>query len=166
MVLGAPIPRSSWSRKLQEAFAANTSIKFAGGVSARRTPETHCPDALLRSRHSSRRQAEGQLRRVCARRLTRSALPLEFPLRLPRKPGADGCPKKREVLLTRRHALTLRRPLHPDLDGHSEACRATNPMRSLTTRLRRQTASRYGSKWSGQYRHRSRVVTSRTVVSD
>ncbi|NND50371.1 MAG: ATP-binding protein [Rhizobiales bacterium] len=62
--------------RLQEAFAANTSIKFAGGVSAKDAralaPMLHCEPALI----------EGQPRLSFAafvRGLTKSALPLAFP---------------------------------------------------------------------------------------
>ena len=62
--------------KLQEAFAANTSIKFAGGVSARdaRTlaPMLYCEPALIES------QPKGSFA-AHVRGVTKSALPLKFP---------------------------------------------------------------------------------------
>jgi hypothetical protein len=62
--------------KLQEAFAANTSIKFAGGVSARdaRTlaPMLYCEPALIEA------QPKGSFA-AHVRGVTKSALPLRFP---------------------------------------------------------------------------------------
>ena len=62
--------------KLQEAFAANTSIKFAGGVSARdaRTlaPMLYCDPALIEA------QPKGSFA-AHVRGVTKSALPLTFP---------------------------------------------------------------------------------------
>jgi hypothetical protein len=62
--------------KLQEAFAANTSIKFAGGVSARdaRTlaPMLYCDPALIEA------QPKGSFA-AHVRGVTKSALPLKFP---------------------------------------------------------------------------------------
>jgi hypothetical protein len=62
--------------KLQEAFAANTSIKFAGGVSARdaRTlaPMLYCEPALIEA------QPKGSFA-AHVRGVTKSALPLTFP---------------------------------------------------------------------------------------
>lgn len=62
--------------KLQEAFAANTSIKFAGGVSARdaRTlaPMLYCEPALIEA------QPKGNFA-AYVRGVSQSALPLQFP---------------------------------------------------------------------------------------
>ena len=62
--------------KLQEAFSANTSIKFAGGVSARdaRTlaPMLYCDPALIEA------QPKGSFA-AHVRGVTKSALPLKFP---------------------------------------------------------------------------------------
>jgi hypothetical protein len=62
--------------KLQEAFAANTSIKFAGGVSARdaRTmaPMLYCEPGLIEA------QPKGSFA-AYVRDVTKSALPLRFP---------------------------------------------------------------------------------------
>jgi hypothetical protein len=62
--------------KLQEAFAANTSIKFAGGVSARdaRTlaPQLYCEQSLIEV------QPKGSFA-AHVRGVTKSALPLKFP---------------------------------------------------------------------------------------
>jgi hypothetical protein len=62
--------------KLQEAFAANTSIKFAGGVSARdaRTlaPMLYCEPGLIEA------QPKGSFA-AYVRDVTKSALPLKFP---------------------------------------------------------------------------------------
>ena len=62
--------------KLQEAVAANTSIKFAGGVSARdaRTlaPMLYCDPALIEA------QPKGSFA-AHVRGVTKSALPLKFP---------------------------------------------------------------------------------------
>ena len=62
--------------KLQEAFAANTSIKFAGGVSARdaRTlaPMLYCEPSLIEA------QPKGSFA-AHIRGVTKSALPLQFP---------------------------------------------------------------------------------------
>jgi hypothetical protein len=62
--------------KLQEAFSANTSIKFAGGVSARdaRTlaPQLYCEPSLIEA------QPKGSFA-AHVRGVTKSALPLKFP---------------------------------------------------------------------------------------
>ena len=62
--------------KLQEAFAANTSIKFAGGVSARdaRTlaPMLYCDASLIEA------QPKGHFA-AYIRGVTKTALPLKFP---------------------------------------------------------------------------------------
>ncbi len=62
--------------KLQEAFAANTSIKFAGGVSARDAralaPMLYCDPALIEA------QPKGSFA-AHVRGVTKSALPLTFP---------------------------------------------------------------------------------------
>ena len=62
--------------KLQEAFAANTSIKFVGGVSARdaRTlaPMLYCEPGLIESQQKGSFAAQ-------VRGVTKSALPLKFP---------------------------------------------------------------------------------------
>ena len=62
--------------RLQEAFAANTSIKFAGGVSARdaRTlaPQLYCEPSLIEA------QPKGSFA-AHVRDVTKSALPLKFP---------------------------------------------------------------------------------------
>jgi len=64
--------------KLQEAFAANTSIKFAGGVSARdaRTlaPQLYCEPSLIEAQPKGTFAAH-------VRGVTKSALPLKFPFR-------------------------------------------------------------------------------------
>jgi hypothetical protein len=62
--------------KLQEAFAANTSIKFAGGVSARDAralaPMLYCDPSLIEA------QPKGSFA-AYVRGVTKSALPLNFP---------------------------------------------------------------------------------------
>lgn len=62
--------------KLQEAFSANTSIKFAGGVSARDArslaPMLYCDPALIEA------QPKGSFA-AHVRGVTKSALPLKFP---------------------------------------------------------------------------------------
>jgi len=65
--------------KLQEAFAANTAIKFAGGVSAKDAralaPMLYCPPELIEA------QPKGSFA-VHIRGVTKSALPLSFPMGL------------------------------------------------------------------------------------
>jgi len=65
--------------KLQEAFSANTSIKFAGGVSAKdaRTfaPQMHCDASFIES------QPKGSYA-THVRGMTKGALPLSFPFGL------------------------------------------------------------------------------------
>lgn len=83
--------------KLQEAFAANTSIKFAGGVSARdaRTlaPMLYCDPSLIES------QPKGSFA-AHIRGVTQHALPLRFPFGyLERKPQMT--PAEREALQER-----------------------------------------------------------------
>jgi len=71
--------------KLQEAFSANTSIKFAGGVSAKdaRTlaPQMHCDASFIETRPNLGYAAH-------VRGETKSALPLSFPYGL-----MEGLPK-------------------------------------------------------------------------
>ncbi|MEQ9180242.1 MAG: type IV secretory system conjugative DNA transfer family protein [Nitratireductor sp.] len=84
--------------KLQEAFAANTSIKFAGGVSARdaRTlaPMLYCDPALIES------QPKGSFA-AHIRGVTQNALPLSFPFgyleRLPQMSDADRVALQRRM---------------------------------------------------------------------
>ena len=74
--------------KLQEAFAANTSIKFAGGVSNKDArslaPQLYCEPRLIEAQEKGSFAAH-------VRGVTKSALPLSFPFGwLEEKPRMSG----------------------------------------------------------------------------
>jgi len=90
--------------KLQEAFAANTAIKFAGGVSAKDAralaPMLYCPPELIEA------QPKGSFA-AHIRGVTKSALPLSFPMGLmesmPRMSGSERA--QLQQAMRERHAV-------------------------------------------------------------
>jgi len=90
--------------KLQDAFAANTSIKFAGGVSAKDArmlaPMLHCEPALIEA------QAKGSFASF-VRGETKGAVPLTFPLGYLEKKEAMSFDDKQNLkdLMRERYAV-------------------------------------------------------------
>jgi hypothetical protein len=107
--------------KLQEAFAANTAIKFAGGVSAKDArslaPMLYCQPELIEA------QPKGSFA-AHVRGQTKSAVPLRFPLgHMEKQPKMD----KAEQQALRQRMRDLYAVHHSELDAPTEVAEVSEP---------------------------------------
>lgn len=114
--------------KLQEAFAANTAIKFAGGVSAKDArslaPMLYCQPELIEAQPKARFAAH-------VRGQTKSAVPLRFPLghmeKLPRMDKMEQKALRQRMRdLYAVHYSQLGKVGEPDEDGVDDGLPATS----------------------------------------
>ena len=127
--------------KLQEAFAANTSIKFAGGVSARdaRTLSQmlYCDPNLIES------QPKGSFA-AYIRGVTKSALPLSFPFGyLENQPSMTSEQRKAlQKVMRRRHAV-----YYTELDIANGDIKSGEAEELDTTKKPDDVSTDAGSEW-------------------